>query len=330
MSKACQQAAIIIATALLSSAVYFSLYFSTAINKGDSKENINFAVLYGGAAKTNADPNNYAVANKESQGFFTDISEHHWRMMKDRTRQQEKPHCTDPTRGCPETADTASSGQAQAHVWYYENYYPNFSCPHERRVGGGGDGPKWVCDVHRITQKASDCLIYSVGSNGDFNFEISVFEEIHPECEVHTFDPEIRGGNFGEKAPVNVHYHAWGFGDEATAASLNAHGRKGKYKTIKQTIEELGHVGKVIDLFKIDCEGCEWSTYKEWFEADVTLRQILVETHRIPKEADDFFENVLRKEGYVLFHKEPNVKYSRGGGLCVEWAFLKMDTTFFV
>lgn len=247
--------------------------------------------------------------------------------MKKRLRHLEN-HCTDKARGCPEFPDTAKSSKPHAHVWYYENYEPNFTCPHERRIGGMGDGPKWVCDPHRIQQKGSNCLVYSVGSNGDFNFEESVFKEIHPDCEVHTFDPEMRGGNFGDKAPDKVHYHAWGFENEVNAEALNANGRRGKYKTMKQTIEELGHVGRVIDLFKIDCEGCEWSTYKEWFAGDVTLRQILVETHRVSEGADDFFERV-QQEGYVTYHKEPNVKYSRGAGICTEWGLLKMDATFF-
>ena len=48
-----------------------------------------------------------------------------------------------------------------------------------------GDGGKWVCDPHRITEQ-KDCLVYSVGSNNDFSFEMAVLKDIGPHCEIHT------------------------------------------------------------------------------------------------------------------------------------------------
>ena len=208
---------------------------------------------------------------------------------------------------------------------YQDNWEPDFSCLHERRIGGMGDGPKWVCDPHLIAKKRSKCLVYSVGSEGNFEFEESVLSEIHSDCEIHTFDPEIQGESFAHKAPPNVHYHAWGLDN---SNGLQKQAGLENYMTLNETIQKLGHVGRTIDIFKIDCEGCELATFEGWFEADVTLKQILVEVHNSPTNVNDFF-NRIQEEGYVTFHKEPNIKYAPGSTLCVEYAFLKLTKDFF-
>jgi len=123
-------------------------------------------------------------------------------------------------------------------------------------------------------------------------------------------------------APENIHYHSWGLGS-ATDEQAN-------FKSLNETVNELGHQGRVIDIFKIDCEGCEWTTYSEWFYPHVAentiLKQILVEVHNHPDGADSFFRS-LQRFGYVIFHKEPNIKF--GGGKCVEYAFIKLENSFF-
>ena len=75
-------------------------------------------------------------------------------------------------------------------------------------------------------------------------------------------------------------------------------------------------------------QGCEWDTYKEWFDAGIYLRQILVEVHNSPENVSSFFYK-MQEEGYVTFHKEPNIKYSGSNMLCVEYAFLKLSPNFF-
>jgi hypothetical protein len=90
-------------------------------------------------------------------------------------------------------------------------------------------------------------------------------------------------------------------------------------------MQELGHGGRTIDIFKIDCEWCEWFTYQQWLSQD--LRQLLVETHNAPMpHAQGFFLD-LHDAGYVIFSKEANYQNGAGG---VEFAFLKLSTDFFV
>ncbi len=147
------------------------------------------------------------------------------------------------------------------------------------------------------------CLVYSVGSNGDFRFEAG-FQSIVPDvCEIHTFDFT----DYSSRVPrgKNIFFHKWGLKPsytETKPASSNAFRQTIPshlpFKTFQETIRELGHEGRPIDIFKIDCEGCEWSTYKDWIQAD--LRQILVEVHQVPVIAQDFFSD-LQKAGYVTF-----------------------------
>ena len=183
------------------------------------------------------------------------------------------------------------------------------------------DGPKWVCDPHRIA-KQKECLVYSVGSNGKAEFEKAVKEEIGDHCEIHTFDLEDynrRNGYFKDALKGYSEFHHWGFGTEEEAKK-----HPDTIKTLQQTMEELGHVGRSIDIFKIDCEWCEWVVWPEFLTVD--MRQILVETHNAPIRARDMFFG-LHDAGYVIFSKEANYENGAGG---VEYAFLKLSTDFFI
>jgi hypothetical protein len=170
-----------------------------------------------------------------------------------------------------------------------------------------------------------------VGSNNDFSFETSVHKSIGSHCEIHTFD----FGNYGAGAKAaNVTYHQWGISDKDGKTNRGA-----PLKSLQTTLRELGHDdGRVIDIFKIDCEGCEIDSVTSWFEANVTLRQILVEVHakdqgwtkEYAKGLVNFFQSMYRNN-YVIFHKEPNIQFWRNSlsVRCLEYAFLKLDKAVF-
>jgi hypothetical protein len=167
------------------------------------------------------------------------------------------------------------------------------------------------------------CLIYSVGSEGDFSFEKGLYEILEgstskSSCEIHVFDPKDYSSSVPSDIRSMIHFHNWGIVDEASSSE--------EFKTLEQTVNILGHKGRILDIFKIDCEHCEWKTFPDWFSVDLDMRQILVEVHGTPDNANDFFET-LQQMGYVTFHKEPNTKYAVGN--CVEYAFLKLDSSFF-
>ena len=136
------------------------------------------------------------LARQESLGFFDDISEPDWIRRRDRLRQETLfQYPDDPEKGL------------QCHVaeWMLFNVDPLFSCPHIRKVGGHGDGSKWVCDPHRL-RRYDDCLVYSIGSNNNYEFEYGLVELIGANhCEIHVFDPNPKYERPGDAASKNMY-----------------------------------------------------------------------------------------------------------------------------
>lgn len=261
----------------------------------------------------------YALAKRQSLGFFDDISTAHWK------RLQEKVNAMSPNF----VEWLMKQKRGQTFWWFWQGHYePDFVCQHERRLGREAEGGKWICDPHRITNKVKaggNCLVYSIGSNNEFSFEQSVHRRIHKDCDIHIFD----FGDYAEgakKAGGKLTYHRHGLqGSDHTA--------KGRvFKSLDTVFKELGHQNTVIDIFKIDCEGCEFSTVKTWFEAaekhNVIIRQIQVEMHNNPIEDTFAFFDTMYENGYVIFHKEFNLIAVPYKGTAIEYAFLKLDPEF--
>lgn len=154
-------------------------------------------------------------------------------------------------------------------------------------------------------------------------------------------------GNYSSAdLPSNVHYHQWGLKssyDTNYTPSLYKNITTDQMLTFGETLHRLGHELRVIDIFKLDCEKCEWSTFRDWVGGGGTggtgttnIRQIIVEVHGLPspdgpnewhhaaQNATDMFE-ALHNNGYALYFKEPNV-YS--GGNCVELGYIKLRSDF--
>mmetsp|Transcript_4738 Transcript_4738/g.11182 ORF Transcript_4738/g.11182 Transcript_4738/m.11182 type:complete len:358 (+) Transcript_4738:87-1160(+) len=267
----------------------------------------------------------FNLAQRQSLGYFDDISDENWKLAQQIHAKMFPNHA--PRLDQYSNAVVVKDKMAELKMssfWNAQNFHEEFHCPLAQRIptDGEGDGPKWVCDPHRLKDK-KDCLVYSIGSNGKAEFEKGVKDEIGSHCEIHTFDVNTynkRNGNFAEALEGIATFHHWGFGTKEEAQN-----QPRRFKTLQQTMKELGHENRTIDLFKIDCEWCEWFTYEQWIEQDI--RQILVETHNAPMpNAQDFFYK-LHDAGFVIFNKEAN--YQNGGG-GVEYGFLKLSTDFFV
>jgi hypothetical protein len=270
-----------------------------------------------------------ALAAQQSFGFFNNIPNEGWKRMQEKARNTVQYRY--PMR--PEI------GYEDPIMWYLDNLQPDFTCPYIKRVGGHGDGPKWTCDPHRLREK-KDCLIYSIGSEGNYNFEESMIKELgDTHCEIHVFDPGPYARP-GDPQRNNIHYHQWGLKssyDEAynAAISLNALGGAAPaLLSFQDTLKMLGHEGRTIDVFKIDCEKCEWANYRDWISHDI--RQILIETHGVPSpisgnewyhrpmQVADYYDS-FTENNFAMFSKEVNIY---GGGNCLEFSYVKLHPDF--
>lgn len=285
---------------------------------------------------TISNTDDFHVARLESNGFFDDITSAHWQRLKD-IMAEAKDH----KQNNEETINPKRSIE-----FWTNNYEPNFNCPFERRVGrpnGIGDGPKWICDPHRIVRlakerKAKDpnhpgCVVFSIGSHGDFSFEYGMMDIVgNNTCEYHIFDVD----DYSHEVPKDLgraHFHHWGISTQQDRQNesdtskwkpeFDAKGRK--YFGLKDTIHLLGLENlDVIDIFKIDCEGCEYDTIKDWISPEVPImQQIQVEIHGAQPKVNEFFR-LLQDAGYARFHKESNIQYPQ----CIEYAFIKLDPAF--
>jgi hypothetical protein len=183
---------------------------------------------------SHAQEDSYSLAYKESYGFFDYISDEDWKFRQHmaRTRQD---HVGDVTA----TDDVKS--------WYMLHYYPAFSCPHVLRIGRTpGPGPKNTCDAHllpSIAKKRNDtkCLVYSVGNPWHYDFELGLQSLLGSDaCEIHIF----HDGSVESKPNINL--HEWNI-----KSSQDGKGDYENGKTLQETMKELGHEARVIDILKI-------------------------------------------------------------------------------
>uniref|UniRef100_A0A7S3DRN8 Methyltransferase domain-containing protein n=1 Tax=Entomoneis paludosa TaxID=265537 RepID=A0A7S3DRN8_9STRA len=102
-----------------------------------------------------------------------------------------------------------------------------------------------------------------------------------------------------------------------------------EFLTLPETMNRLGHEGRRIDIFKVDCEACEWSCYQDWFRVDI--RNLLVETHVTGPQgqsAGATFWQELLDHGFVPYSKEANTLPAAPQGLLFEWGFIRLHTDF--
>ncbi|KXS19255.1 hypothetical protein M427DRAFT_472686 [Gonapodya prolifera JEL478] len=201
-----------------------------------------------------------------------------------------------------------SDGELQTFLqagrgWDMYNLIPTtYMCDpnHLARRPAIGDGGKWIC----VVPKTEPCIIYSLGSNGDFSFEDAMHAESGGKCQIWTFDCT------STEPPAThsyINFRPWCLSDVDNAGVT--YGRI--YKTFESIVTELGH--NAVDILKMDIEGGEHQVFRTLLKNPVVLpTQIAVEMHFYgsllynTRQVLEYYKS-WRKLGYHVVIKEHNV-----------------------
>ncbi|CAI5970833.1 unnamed protein product [Closterium sp. NIES-64] len=165
---------------------------------------------------------------------------------------------------------------------------PTYPCPANERIGEWGDGGKWTCLLPGAIQK--NPIVYSIGSFGQYSFEDSIYKILH--VQPHTFDPFLVPATAARMQNVScLHFNPIGLSAASELQNYTAKFPTMQFMTLGGIMQLLNHT--YVDVFKIDCEGCEEALIPEIGEANgnaasqlslhggtLPFGQILVEFHK--------------------------------------------------
>lgn len=190
------------------------------------------------------------------------------------------------------------------------------------------EGAKSICrdaPVPHFTS-AESCTVFSVGSNGEFDFEEGIAKTL-PACKIHTFDPTFIPDPPAQDtiSRLKISYHTTGVSDKYVEKFY-----KGDVKPLTQIVSEL----KVTHLpvLKIDCEFCEHDAFlNDIFPAmkagKLSIDLVLVEIH-VPREKPEMLAKWLAaadEVGLRLYFFEFNTASIKEWH-CAEYAFIYAPT----
>lgn len=193
------------------------------------------------------------------------------------------------------------------------SYLPQINCGTKVRLGGFGDGGKWVCNPWRLKE---NCTIYSVGLGINVQFDLEMLKKFN--CKVYSFDPNPKYGmllKIQTKNSSNFFYQPW---------YINGISQGSHKVTLTKAIGHYGH--DTIDVLKIDAEGNEFEIFEEFFsvERETQICQLLIEIHSRAVVRWQRLFKILQNAGFLLYSREPNV-YSilpTFDSFCVEYSYI--------
>lgn len=242
-----------------------------------------------------------SLARADSYGYFFDVPSRRWREIRTRVREA-RSRARDPT-----------------------DWGPEFECPTTTTTVGGRTLCAPANAARRGGNDADGCLVYASRADVDaFAFETELRRALGKDadaCEIHVFSPNPLSR--GKTAPPpGVVFHAWGF------RGAENNGEDGDdWRTIPVTAVELGHAGRTIDLFILDCEGCEYRVLEDTLLAGTDVRQASVQLHGArdrPEDARTLFD-AMRERGYVLYDRRPD----KADDTVEDYGWIRLAPSFF-
>lgn len=212
----------------------------------------------------------------------------------------------------------------------YEKFKYETGCKNITTFGGKDEGRKFVC-LDNITPLS--CLVYSIGSRKDFQFETEVVQRLG--CAVHTFDCTV-GDVTEAEVPKGVQFHPWCIGSSNAMKPFssdvlgNAHGLVGQYYTMQTVMKILGHSS--VSVLKMDIERHEYAVIRG-FNCPGCFGQIALEVHLYNaynmwgrpvsrREWEELWTNLVARDGFRPFHIDLNPLCP----CCCEYSFIATRT----
>ncbi len=187
-----------------------------------------------------------------------------------------------------------------------------------RKIGKSADGSKWFCGpVTSGLDQTEQCVIYSLGSRGEFDFEVNFKNIIADDCQIHTFDCTGSWDPPKTSKGVNVTtVHRWCLGND----EIDKEGKQ--FYTLSTIMKKLGH--KDLSYLKMDIEGWETAVYETMMMPEnkkILPRQISFEHHLYGLEIEGALQTwkKLYDFGYRLAIKERNY----ASECCAEFIIIK-------
>lgn len=199
----------------------------------------------------------------------------------------------------------------------------------QARGYGTRDADSWHVCYDNWEPWKTGCIGVSIGIGGEWGFEDGLAQ--NPGCHVHAFDPteelRVRHTSHANNAEQNgrMHFEASGLGGDKPQANTKSL-RYGGFDPNTTSILPLDVImrkatalreSKVVDVLKIDCEGCEWTAFTQVARSNPNLllrvRMIMIEIHAIqryglhrPWEVDRLLDFLITHHGFRVYRSGLN------------------------